>query len=87
MGLWTLRPLDQGSERVGSTSGSPTLLLCAPGPVAWPVSFSVSEMGTNLTFGSKGGGKSEVRDARWLVSRTQGLLSHISVSFFLFSVF
>lgn len=72
MGLWTVYALDQGSEWVGSTSGSAALLLCAPRHAARPVSLSVSEMGTNLTLGSKGGYKTEVRDARWLASRTQG---------------
>ena len=82
-----VRPLDQGSKPVGSTSGSATLLLCAPGHAARPLSFSVSETGTNLTFRSKGGCKTEVRDVRRLVSRTQGFLSHISVFFFLFTFF
>lgn len=51
------RSMDQGSKQTGSSSGSATLLLCDPGHAAQPVSLSVSEMGTNLTFGNKGGCK------------------------------
>lgn len=90
MGLWKVHPLDQGSEQVGSTSGSATWLLCDLRYAAWPVSFGFYEMGATLIFGSKGScerdHRYEVADKR-LTSETQGLSRHISIFFFLFTSF
>lgn len=84
MGLWKVRPLDQGSEQVGSTSGSATWLLCDPRHAAWPVSFGFCETGATLTFGRKGGCERdqgyEVADAQTQGLCSQGILVSVSSS-------